>query len=81
MCSNFRKAFNPNKSSLHIAFNQIIQNILDRDGHCCTTCTHAVLPVDNPYDEATYCDISDHITESYETYKCNNYNFIGWFEE
>lgn len=81
MFSNFRKTFKPTKEEKAAQY-EVINNLMKEDieinGHNCRTCVNSRLPINNPYDYATYCAVSDHVTELYETYVCDKHEFKGW---
>ena len=84
MKSNFRKTFKPTKkekAEFYEMINKMIQEDINKNGHHCRNCAHSKHPVNNPFDNATYCDVSDHVTESYEIYTCEQHEFIGWLGE
>lgn len=81
MFSNFRKTFKPTKEekvAQYEMINNIIKEDIEKNGHNCRTCSHSKPPINNPFDCATYCAVSNHATEAYETYVCDKYNFKGW---
>lgn len=83
MFSNFRKAFKPTleeRKALYQKLNSLIYNDIEENGHNCRTCKYSKQPENNPYDCGIYCQVSEHVTESYETYKCDKYLFQGFFK-
>ena len=84
MFSNFRKAFCPTEEEIitrNKKINEVMRKRIDLDGEGCHTCSYSTYPINNPYDNAFYCKVSDHITEAYEVFKCGQYKFVGWLPE
>ena len=83
MFSNFRKTFKPTKeekAAQYEKLNNLMKKEIERHGNHCRNCAHARTPSNNPFDMATYCAVSDHVTELYEIYVCDEYEFVGWLK-